>query len=292
MSIFNEVIAEEDGKKLKAYVAKPASGQGPGLILLHEVYGVNESIKAIADEMAHKGFVVVCPNMYWRHNEDASFRPQAPGEVMTPDLERQRDEARDLMFSKLDHASVPADIKTVADKMRAAPHSNGKVGAMGFCLGAKVAYLAAVKGYVDAAVPFYPTPELHKMFDPAEAKATSSPIVFLLGGTDPYVTMDEKKSIIDVSASTTYYLPGLAKPVVAHNAAGSSKIQTHYFSANGHAFARKGGKDYDPAVADHAYSLASSFLAAILNLDTGTKAPPAVPFKTPASPLYKPEPKR
>lgn len=292
MSIFNEVITEENGKKLKAYVARPAGGQGPGLILLHEVYGVNESIKAIADDMATKGFVVVCPNMYWRHNEEASFRPQAPGEDMTPDLERQRNEARELMFEKLDHASVPADIKTVADKMRGASHSNGKVGAMGFCLGAKVAYLAAVKGYVDAAVPFYPTPELHKMFDPAEVKATASPIVFLLGGTDPYVTMEEKKSIIDVSASTTYYVPGLAKPIVSQNASGSTKIQTHYFSANGHAFARKGGKDYDAAVADHAYSLATSFLAANLNLCRADGTVPAVSFKTPASPAYVPEPKR
>lgn len=287
MTIFNQVIASDGDKKLKAYVARPeGEGPHPGLILLHEVYGVNESLKAVADDMAQRGFVVVCPNMYWRHNEDASFRPQSPDEPMTPDLERQRNDARALMFEKLDHASVPADIQLVAAAMRAFPDANGKVGAMGFCLGAKIAYLSAVQGIVDVAVPFYPTPSFADVYNIAEARSTPSPMMFLLGGTDPYVTAEEKQGIIDASAETTYYTQGLTRPRVEQNNSGSRRIQTHYFAANGHAFARKGGKDYDPAVADRAYDLAAAFLGATLNLKTDSR--PSIPFKTPASPLYLP----
>lgn len=287
MTIFNDVVATEGDRKMKAYVSVPVgNGPHPALILLHEVYGVNESLKAVADDMASRGFYVVCPNMYWRHNEDASFRPQAPGEEMTPDLDRQRNEARALMFEKLDHASVPQDIQLVVDALRSSPAVNGKVGAMGFCLGAKVAYMSAVQGIVDAAVPFYPTPELHKVYDLEQARNTPSPMMFILGGSDPYVTAEEKQGMIDASAETVYFTPGLTRPVTVRNENGSRRVQTQYFSANGHAFGRKGGKDYDSAVADHAYNLAAAFLSATLHLKTD--AMPSVPYRTPASPLYIP----
>src|SRR6201986_3435868 len=133
MTIFNHTIAEQDGKEFKAYVATPPGGKGPGLILLHEVYGVNQSLKDVADEYAKKGFVVMCPNMYWRDNQDASFDFQHAGAEMTPDLERQRKESYVLMEG-MDYGLVGHDMQLAIDDLRANPACTGKVGAMGVCL--------------------------------------------------------------------------------------------------------------------------------------------------------------
>lgn len=289
MTIFNHVIASESGKDFKAYVAYPPQGSGPGLILLHEVYGVNDNLKSVADDYAAQGFVVYCPNVYWRHNPDASFHPQSPGEPMSDAIAHDRDAARDLMYNKLDYGRVIDDVKIAADALRADPACTGKVGAMGFCLGGRNTYLAAVRGIVDAGVVFYPTPALKDVFSIAEAEKTATPLMFVLGGQDPYITADEKEAMVGVSAHTTYYVPGLTAPLGVDNSNGNPNISTLYFSANGHAFGRIGGKDYDSAAASQAYGVASGFLGEKLGLRTGT-APDLL--KTPASPAYLPQPKK
>ena len=62
---FIEVVAQ-DGGRFNAYVARPAQGSGPGLVLLQEIFGVNESMKSTADRYAEEGYVVLVPDLFWR----------------------------------------------------------------------------------------------------------------------------------------------------------------------------------------------------------------------------------
>jgi len=62
---FIEVVAQ-DGGRFNAYVARPAQGSGPGLVLLQEIFGINDTMKATADRFAEEGYVVLVPDLFWR----------------------------------------------------------------------------------------------------------------------------------------------------------------------------------------------------------------------------------
>ena len=59
-------IAAKDGGTFKAYLTVPASGSGPGILLLQEIFGVNKSMRDVADYYAEEGYVVLAPDLFWR----------------------------------------------------------------------------------------------------------------------------------------------------------------------------------------------------------------------------------
>src|ERR1700749_3937155 len=59
-------IAAKDGGTFKGYLAIPASGSGPGILLLQEIFGVNASMREVADHYAEEGYVVLAPDLFWR----------------------------------------------------------------------------------------------------------------------------------------------------------------------------------------------------------------------------------
>src|SRR6202050_334003 len=59
-------IAAKDGGTFKGYLAIPASGSGPGILLLQEIFGVNKSMREVADYYAEEGYVVLAPDLFWR----------------------------------------------------------------------------------------------------------------------------------------------------------------------------------------------------------------------------------
>ena len=59
-------IKSHDGGTFGAYMAMPAAGSGPGLVVLQEIFGVNGHIRAVADRWAEEGYVVLAPDLFWR----------------------------------------------------------------------------------------------------------------------------------------------------------------------------------------------------------------------------------
>src|SRR4030088_2353150 len=59
-------IAAADGGTFKGYLTVPASGSGPGILLLQEIFGVNSSMREVADYYAEEGYVVLAPDLFWR----------------------------------------------------------------------------------------------------------------------------------------------------------------------------------------------------------------------------------
>ena len=123
-----------DGGELGAYVALPAGGYGPGIVVLQEIFGVNEFMRNVCDWYAARGFVAICPDLFWR---------QEPGVELTDQTEAGWQKAFEL-YQGLDEAKAVEDSATAVDFLRKHPACSGRVGAVGFCLGGNLAWLLSV----------------------------------------------------------------------------------------------------------------------------------------------------
>lgn len=128
-----------------AFVALPPAGRGPGLLLLQEIFGVNEHIRAVAEQYALDGFVVLAPDVFWQQQRrlDIGYTPD--------DIQRGR-----ALAMAADKAALQRDLVDSARALRARPEAQGqRVGAVGYCMGGRLAYVAAACAHVDAAVAYY-----------------------------------------------------------------------------------------------------------------------------------------
>ncbi len=168
-------IQAAEGGEYEAYLALPPAGKGPGLVLFQEIFGVNRHIRAVADQYALDGFVVLAPDLFWR---------QAP-RVELGYAGADMDKARALM-SGLTPAQGLADIGTTVKALRARSEVTGKVGAVGYCMGGRFAYFAAATAGVDAASCFYGG-AIHDNLD--KAAAIQCPIQFHYGEHDKAIPL-------------------------------------------------------------------------------------------------------
>jgi carboxymethylenebutenolidase len=174
-------IASADGGTFSGYLATPESGSGPGLILLQEIFGVNQHIRDLADIYAEEGYLVLAPDLFWR---------MSPGTQLGysgPDLGRAMD-----YYQRFDVDRAILDIGDTVAALRANPACDGKVGAIGFCLGGKLAWLAAARLPIDAAVSYYGVGiEQHL----TEANSITAPIALHFASEDKFVSADARTSI-------------------------------------------------------------------------------------------------
>ncbi len=170
MGEFHSIDIGEDGA-LRCYVCTPKHENSPGILLLQEIAGVNFHLRAVADYLAELGYVVYAPNVFWRND------PVAENDY-TPDGQQKALQ----QLEQFDDDQGIADLKSVLEAMRASPYCSGKVAAMGYCLGGRLAYLCGAYLNVDAAVCFYPTwIEQHLEV----ATQISCPVCFHLTEFDP-----------------------------------------------------------------------------------------------------------
>ena len=173
-------IAAKDGGTYGAYLALPprpgAGGRNPGLVLFQEIFGVNAHIRTIAEQYALDGFVVLAPDVFWR---DA---PRIELGYEGADMDR----AIQLM-NAADGRRLADDAATTVAALRARPEVAVKVAAMGFCMGGRLAYVAAATAGIDAAVCYYGG-GIHNQLDLAERVAC--PVQFHYAGDDPHIPPD------------------------------------------------------------------------------------------------------
>jgi len=218
-----------DGE-LDAHVAVPAAGNGPGIVLLHEIFGVNVYVRDSAQRLAGLGYVVLAPDLYWRTQ---------------PGLQLEHSEAgvQDGMAAaqNLDTSAAVADSMAALDVLRAMPEvTDRKAGVLGFCLGGTLAYHVAVSGEPDAAVVYYGS----GIPDALDAAAQiTCPMIMHWGGADPYI-------------------PRARVQAVAAMAARHDRIECHVYEGAGHAFDNHYAPMFhDPAAAEVAWERTTAFLA-------------------------------
>jgi carboxymethylenebutenolidase len=128
-----------------AYLALPPAGRGPGLLLYQEIFGVNEHIRSVAEQYALDGFVVLAPDVFWQQQRrlEIGYTPE--------DIQRGR-----ALAMAADRNALQRDLADAVQALRARPEVRGRgIGAIGYCLGGRLAYLAAATAGVDAAVAYY-----------------------------------------------------------------------------------------------------------------------------------------
>ena len=110
-------ISCPDGEFM-GYLSKPASGSGPGVVVIQEIFGVNQVMRDITDSFAEKGFVALCPDIFWRIE---------PGVNITDQSKEEWDKAFSL-FGQYDRDKGAKDIAaTIAAYLKIKPPS-GSVG--------------------------------------------------------------------------------------------------------------------------------------------------------------------
>ena len=137
-------LAQDGSRSFDAYLARPAQDKAPSIMIFTEMFGTGQHNREMADDFARRGFVALIPNLYWRSPFPGELAFQGPD--------------RDAAWTRLAAFDVDAggrDIGTAVSWLRAQPFSNGKVFALGFCAGGRMAFVAATRTSVDAAVSFY-----------------------------------------------------------------------------------------------------------------------------------------
>jgi carboxymethylenebutenolidase len=221
-----EIVAA-DGGRFDAYLAIPEAGSGPGLVLIQEIFGVNQHMRDVADLYAAEGYVVLCPDLFWRMEKGI--------ELGQGDADRQKAFA---LFQQFDVAKGLDDVTATVKALRALKQCVGKIGALGFCLGGKLAYLAAAKSGVDCAVSYYGVGIEQSL---ALAGKIACPMVMHFAEKDQYV-------------------PVAAVEQIRQAFAGRPEIEIYVYPGVDHGFNRKTGAHYDKPAAGMAHSRSIALL--------------------------------
>ncbi len=137
-------IEMPDGGKMSAYLALPDTGSGPGLLVLQEIFGVNDHLKKVTDYYAALGYVALAPNLFWRLDS-------VGGQDSTNDYSAEGEERSIANYYRYDETAGIEDLAVVTDWLRHMPACENKVGAVGFCFGGRMAFLSGVHNGLDAA---------------------------------------------------------------------------------------------------------------------------------------------
>ena len=209
------------------YLASPGSGRGPGLVVIQEIFGVNQVMREVADGMASRGYYALVPDLFWRLERNVQ---------LTDKTDADWKKALDLM-NRFDVDKGIADIQASIDHLRALPGCTGKVGALGYCLGGQLAYLTAARTDSDASVGYYGINIQNRL---NEADKIKNPLMLHIADADEYTPPEAKAKIVT----------GL-KP--------NPHVTLYRYPQMNHAFARVGGAHYDKANADFANIRSATF---------------------------------
>jgi carboxymethylenebutenolidase len=215
-----------------AFCAVPESGSGPGIVLFQEIFGVNDNIRQIAENLAAAGYTVLAPDMFWRIERRFERKDESGmGDAFA-------------MVQQFDMAGAVADITACHAHLLAMPECTGTIGAVGFCLGGALAFAAATLSRVDgrgidAAACYYGS-AINAMID--QVSSLDCPSVFHYGADDPFIPAEDIAAVEDAVSGR----PG---------------VEFYRYDA-GHAFSNWDAPSmYNKAAADVAWSRTLDFFA-------------------------------
>ncbi len=197
-------ISGHDGDAVEAYLARPLDGPpAGGVVVIHHMPGYDEATKEITRKFASRGYLAICPNLYFREApgaspDDAAAAARAQGGV--PD------------------ARLVGDVDGAANHLRSLASSNGRIATIGYCSGGRQSFLAACSLAIDAAVDCYgafvvaPPPEgLPLTVEPIVRLAPdlSCPLLGLFGAEDQYPSPDEvdvlEQALVDAGKAFEFH---------------------------------------------------------------------------------------
>ena len=178
-------LKAHDGGSFGAYVSTPPkdTAGGPGIVLIQEIWGVNQHIRDVADQYAMDGFTVFAPDVFWRQQPRVDL---GYNEVDNPKAF--------AFMGALDRPNAVKDLASTSAVLRAHSASVGKIASVGYCMGGALSYLCAATGSVDAAVCYYGG-GIHTMLD--RAPDIKVPMLMHFAEKDGHISMAAVESILD-----------------------------------------------------------------------------------------------
>ena len=211
-----------------AYIARPSALLAPAVVVLHEVFGVNADIRKTCDELAGEGLIAVAPDLFWR---------QEPGVDLSVTSEPDWQHGLRL-YQAYDRDAGVGDIRDTLDAVAKLPACTGKIAVQGYCFGALMTFLTAVRCRVDAAVAYHGA-DTEKYL--GEVDNLRAPLLMHLGEEDEFIS---KAAQAQIKAAL----------------AGKPNAIVYSYPGQHHAFARRKGAHYDAAAAALANGRTAEFL--------------------------------
>lgn len=183
MAAFTPISTLEGDARFDAYVAQPAGAPKAAIIVIQEVFGVNEGIRRKCDSWAEKGYLALAPDLFWR---------DTPHVELDADVPEQFQQAIGHM-QKMDQDQAISDIEATIKAARA-QISGGKVGLVGYCLGGRLAFMAACRTDGDAFVGYYGVGVDNLL---GEQHAIGKPVLLHIPTADGFVPADVQQKMHD-----------------------------------------------------------------------------------------------
>jgi carboxymethylenebutenolidase len=211
-----------------AYLAVPERTPAGAIIAIMEIWGVNDTMRHHAHEFAEAGFVCLVPDLFWR---------QEPGVELSDRIPEHVRKAFDLYYD-FDYDLGVRDMEDTWKYLLASKQCNGRVGAVGYCLGGKLCYLMCCRTDIDCAVAYYGTYIEHNI---REAPNLHRPFMLHMAMKDRWVQAE-------------------VNDLLERRLSPNPLVTIHKYPDADHAFARKGGKPYRKNDADRALASSVEFL--------------------------------
>jgi carboxymethylenebutenolidase len=212
----------------RAYIARPDELPAPAVVVLQELFGVNADIRKHCDELAEQGFIAVAPDLFWR---------QEPGVDLGVTSEADWQHGLRL-YQAYDRDAGVRDVEDTVDTVAKMPECTGKIAVLGYCLGALMTFLTAVRYRVDAAVAYHGG-DTEKYL--GEVDGLHAPLLMHLAEEDEFIS---KRAQAEIRAAL----------------AGKANVAVYSYRGQRHAFSRHNGAHYDAEAAALANGRTSEFL--------------------------------
>ncbi len=223
------VIGADEDNSFTAHMSLPreTTDPAPCVIVIQEIFGVNDGIREKCDWLAEQGFIAIAPDLFWRIEPGIELSDQVPEE-----LERAFE-----LFGLFDVEQGLDDLKATLEAINTI-ESTGKVGCMGYCLGGKMAYLMACNSDIKASIGYYGVGIENIL---ADANNIQNPLMLHIAEKDGFVPPEAQEKI----------QAGLDD---------NAHITLHFYEGVDHAFTRVGGDNYEPKAGQIADNRTISFL--------------------------------
>ncbi|MGH8788699.1 MAG: dienelactone hydrolase family protein [Cupriavidus necator] len=216
----------------RAYLARPTSAaSGKAIVVIQEIFGINDDMRATCDHFAQQGFTAICPDLYWRQEPNVELTDKS-------DAEWQKALA---LYQAFDVDAGVGDLDATIQFTRRLDGITGGVGTVGYCLGGLLAFLTAVRTNAEAAVSYYGV-GIDKHL--GEAATFTTPLLMHIAEEDEFVPPEARARIVAALSD-------------------KSNVEIHTYPGCMHAFARNQGVHYVAEAAERANARTLSFFQAM-----------------------------
>jgi carboxymethylenebutenolidase len=227
------IQATDGSGSFAAYVVEPKTKPAGVVVLIQEIFGVNQAMRDIAAWVADLGFIAVAPDLFWRIE---------PGIDITDKSDAEWKRAFEL-FQTFDQAKGIEDLKATVAAARKMQGSNGKVATMGYCLGGRLAFMMAQQSDADANVSYYGV-GLDELA--GDLGKVTKPLLIHIADKDEFFPAEGRAAVVAATKSHPHAV-------------------SHVYPNANHAFARVNGIHWDGRSATIANGRSAELLAAALS---------------------------